>query len=494
VATCAFANLNSTSVDLAPEVLQVVIPISCIDAVSASIAQVTGGRVVGRNLRSRVGESPLLLIPLQVKVREFTGKVLLGAVAAERGWTTVVGTHRRLRPAINRYPPGLVLDYSAARPFSPLFRSYADQGHSVAATEEEGLVDHAMHALPDLDAYCAWGPNEAAQAERTALLPREQIHKTGNPRFDLLRPELRGLHRDDTERLRKRYGSYILVNTNFNANVLFGKERLVRTYAQDVVGYDLPIDWFERRDAHSAALFQAFVAMVRAVAERFPDRIVVVRPHPSESSERWQQLVGDVTNVHVELSGNVVPWILGADAVVHQSCTTAIEAAVLGATVVAYRPVRNEEFDWDLPNSVSCEVSTLPELFDALTAAREPLHEPNTPPALAEYVTGTSGPLAAERMMEVFERLDIRPQEFRWGPVRHARAALDVGVITAKHAINRATGRSSTPFSFERQKNPGWDVAEVEATLRTLHDATGRFENVHAFPVSKHVVGITALD
>jgi surface carbohydrate biosynthesis protein len=41
------------------------------------------------------------------------------------------------------------------------------------------------------------------------------IHLTGNPRGDLLRPELRGFYARDIESIRREYGDFILMNTNF---------------------------------------------------------------------------------------------------------------------------------------------------------------------------------------------------------------------------------------------------------------------------------------
>ena len=51
-----------------------------------------------------------------------------------------------------------------------------------------------------------------SRAEAFRGIPVEAV---GNPRFDLLRPELRSYFADDVADLRHRYGRYILVNSNF---------------------------------------------------------------------------------------------------------------------------------------------------------------------------------------------------------------------------------------------------------------------------------------
>ena len=50
----------------------------------------------------------------------------------------------------------------------------------------------------------------------TSQPPKSKIRISGNPRFDVLRPELRGLFDGDARALREKYGPYILVATNFS--------------------------------------------------------------------------------------------------------------------------------------------------------------------------------------------------------------------------------------------------------------------------------------
>ena len=42
------------------------------------------------------------------------------------------------------------------------------------------------------------------------------IDVTGNPRNDLLRPELHSYYGNDVQAIKNTYGDFILVNTNFN--------------------------------------------------------------------------------------------------------------------------------------------------------------------------------------------------------------------------------------------------------------------------------------
>lgn len=440
---------------------------------------------------------PWIYVPVQVKVREFVAKVLQAAVCAERGYGTVLGTHRRLRPSLHRLPPGIVWDYSAAYPLLALFDRYRAAGHRVVACDEEGLVEVPHDAVVGVDRYVAWGDDELERV--TAARPAEvdRLRATGHPRFDLLRPELQGLHLPAAEGIRNRLGRYVLVNTNFAGNVQFGVPVLQQTYQFDTEGFtDDDMRWFVERDAFSLQLFEHFKTMIKVVADALPDHTIVLRPHPSENDDTWTAALSGVRNVHVERNGSVVPWLVGADALVHNSCTTGIEAHLAGTNVIAYQPIADERFDWSLPNDVSTRVTSLADLVAELRLAIDALDRGERRASggsdvLRRHVAAMDGEFAAERIADVFDEVRPPPMSLRTGALVGIRARADYGVITAKHLAKLVLRQTKIPLSYEKQKNPGWDAAEVDGVLADLRRSTGRFADVVAQDLWPHVVAIT---
>ena len=435
-------------------------------------------------------------MPVQVKVRELVAKVLLASVAAERGYGVVLGTHRRLRPSLHRLPPGIVWDYGAAYPLLRLFDRYRAAGHRVVACEEEGLVEVPHDAVVGTDLYVAWGEEEAARVIAARPTTAEKIRITGHPRFDLLRPELRKLHAPAIDEIVGRLGRYLLVNTNFPVNVQFGVSVLQQTYKFDKEGFtDEDMDWFVQRDRHSARIFEAFKAMIVTMARAFPRHRVVLRPHPSERDETWVEVARAAPNIHVERTGSVVPWVMGADALVHNSCTTGIEAHMVGSAVISFRPVEDSRFDWELPNEVSTQVRDLDALLAELDAAvkaadRGDRRQPAGLGVLRRHVAATDGPLASERIVDAFDEVRPSAQRLPAGPVAGALARRDYSIITAKHLTKYVLRMTRIPLKFEATKNPGWDAAEVNDVIGALGRTTGRFGEVRAHDLWPHVVAI----
>lgn len=434
-----------------------------------------------------------MYVPVQVKVREFVAKILFAAVAAERGYGTVLGTHRRLRPSIHRLPRGIVWDYSATYPLLGMFRRYAAAGHKVVVCEEEGLVEVPHDAAVAVDRYLAWGQDEAERVSAAVPDASPRVRVTGHPRFDLLRPELRPLHAADVERIRRRLGRYLLVNTNFAANVQFGIPALQQTYRLDKAGFtDEDMAWFRERDLYSRRLFEEFKAVAVKLAAEFPSHTIVVRPHPSEDDDAWREAVGGLENAHVERTGSVVPWLIGADALIHNSCTTGIEAHLVGASVFSYRPIEDSRFDWDLPNQVSVEVRGIEqlarELRSLLDGGRASGFRGNE--ELRRHIAGMDGPLAAERMVDAIDELGSAASTLPHGIAASTAARWRYHFITLKHFVKYALRLTRIPLSYEAQKNPGWDASEVDAVLDHLRATTGRFADVAVADLWPHVVAI----
>ncbi|WP_257144320.1 hypothetical protein [Bacillus pseudomycoides] len=62
--------------------------------------------------------------------------------------------------------------------------------------------------------------------------------------------------------------------------------------------------------------------------------------------------------------GNVVMWILASKVVIHNRCTTGIEALLLDKPVIAYMPINYEKEKKYLPNAVTYKSVNSSEVFN----------------------------------------------------------------------------------------------------------------------------------
>jgi hypothetical protein len=104
--------------------------------------------------------------------------------------------------------------------------------------------------------------------------------------------------------------------------------------------------------------------LIATIAEEFPDNSVVVRPHPGESTKIYNNSLYSHDNVYIDKRFEARPWIIGAEAVIHNSCTTAVSSALLNTPVVSYVPNGLEISE--TPNNISERCTNPTDIIDTV--------------------------------------------------------------------------------------------------------------------------------
>jgi hypothetical protein len=159
------------------------------------------------------------------------------------------------------------------------------------------------------------------------------------------------------------------------------------------------------------ATFEHFQEMIPALEKTFPDSTIVVRPHQVESKEVYRQIAARCERVHVTNEGNVVPWLMACKVLIHNGCTTSVEAFAMGVPAVSYRATTNDVYDYGfyrLPNMLSHECFNFEELAQTLKkilCGQLGVGNGEERRALIDhYLAAQRGPLACERIIDVLEK------------------------------------------------------------------------------------------
>jgi surface carbohydrate biosynthesis protein len=434
----------------------------------------------------------VVIIPCETQAREFDAKLLLSCFAAERGFQAIVGSKKEINKRIGSLPRSIFLSKSLTKRNLLNYELLDRLGHAVVCGDEEALVyaspDSYLHhkvaaaTLRKARALLAWGPQNEQLWRNFPGYHGSPIHVTGNARMDLLRPELRPLFDADAQKLRERFGRFVLINTNFSRlNHYFpGQSRQRRALESGPSGGGL--DLGRGLAAHKARLYEHFLEMVPAVAAACPDHTVIVRPHPSEKQETWRDRTRGCPNVQVVHEGNVVPWLIASELLIHNGCQTAVEAYLLEAPAIAYQPVTSEDFDLQLPNLLShraFEQAALLEMLPAMldgSLEKSPTEIAKQEELIDQYLVGRTGPFASERIVGSLEafaedpglpRTPRLPNRALAGAVAHGRGLLQrVEAYWPGHHNNRV---------FLRHMFPGAELAEVETRIARYGELLGRF-------------------
>jgi surface carbohydrate biosynthesis protein len=464
-----------------------------------------------------------LILPIETKVRELDGRLLLAATAARRGWGVILG-HKDVLAEDTAAIKGVVLEkdgHIANRRIA----QYQQWGKLVCALDEEGLVylngeDYfrrrlSQGSLQRLALFCLWGENQKRDILTHVQGMESRLVLTGNPRFDMLRPGLREYYAAEAGQIRDRLGSFLLINTNFaDSNHFMGTEWVIESYRGNGFITNRKQEADERRFiAYQAGIADCFLEMVRALSLRYPGHQIVVRPHPSENHERWWAAARKLKNVQVLHEGDVNPWLMAADAGIHNSCMTGIHGFLLERPTIAYMPTRSESFDYYLPNALSARVETLEGLFSAVDRVLGDgrpgqLTDREDQMSIARsYISAIDGPLASERIMDALESLPIGVDGYRvregahYGPTRQEprgesrpepirETARKIG-HWPRAAL--AAVRERKHRAYSRQKYPGMYLAEIEDKIAALQAAASGFDGLGVWRHGNQSFGIARL-
>lgn len=420
-----------------------------------------------------------VIIPAEIETREFDAKLLLACIAAKRGFTAYVGSRFAVNMAAERLPASIRLEKGVTGRSRKMFRNARDLGHMLMSWDEEGLVYYSRDLYYErrlsqktmnlVRGLLAWGEDNAETWREWPHYSGTPIAVTGNPRVDLLRPEFRDYYAEPARRLRDRFGDFILINSNFGT-VNFFYPHLSR-FAGD--RESMPDEGLDTLAGHRRELFRHFLQMVPAVARAFPDQTIVLRPHPAENSDTWRTACADLPNVRVVLEGAVPPWLLAAKMVIHNGCTTGVEAALLGRPVVAYQPITSERWDIRLPNALSHPVFSTEALIESIgmiLSGRSlgSVDSDERQRILEKHITGLTERFASERIMDAVERLR---DEGVPHPISLRRRIRSIRRIRRRRSKKQERlGWKDSPLSLEFKSHsfPPLPVAEVRARVDRL--------------------------
>ena len=441
-----------------------------------------------------------LLMPVENQVRELDSKLLLACVAAKSGFSSLIGPRREMHIHISSFPRSIYLAKSMPVHRNIIFKIMRKLGHEIVAWDEEALVHPQAETyyrrrvcplgIKYVSHLFAWGEDNAELWQQYPELPAGvPIHVTGNPRGDLLRSEMRGFYEKDAEELRRAYGHFILINTNFNHVNAFSPDlNLFRPaikpgeepkFGRAAKG--MSREYAEGLRDHKQAVFEDFQRLIPALEKAFPQHTIVVRPHPTENQDPYHKIAAHCERVRVTNEGNVVPWILAAEAVVHNGCTTGVEAYVTGVPAVSYRATINDFYDlgfYRLPNLLSHQCFDFDELRatlgDILTGKLGPADGNERQVHIKRRLVALDGPLACERMVDMLEEIMEGRSELPRPSVRNRLEGRSMSAIRTliKRVKERLPVSHNRP-EFQRHRYPEVSLEEIRAHISRFQQVLG---------------------
>jgi len=379
---------------------------------------------------------PVLYLPSEIHNRDWDARLLIADHAAAQGFTSVVGQQWLININWTRLPPGLVLIKTVNEIQLNAATAFQSAGHLVVTMDEEafavapdqGFLGILSSRLPQAStAFFANSPLHAEALLRLMPAMEGKVVSTGNARTDLLVAPGCARYAPEAEAIKAGLGPFVLFNSNLaQENSIWASKEDYLTIQVSAGGVD-PDDpesvaRFKKQFEFERANSMAFMSAMDWCLQNLSTHRVVVRPHPVERPEFWQEQQKKHPRLHVADNTHHVPWMMAADAVVHTNSTTGLEAAFLERPTVNLVP--NVGGFWEniyIGTRVNPSFADWREgvaaLEEFLSTGGGPLSRRDRQRAelkryFPEAFDGSSAARIAARMVAELRRSDLSPEPF----------------------------------------------------------------------------------
>ncbi len=314
-------------------------------------------------------------LPIEIAVRELDAQIWLAMHLLQNNIPVVLGSKDGVENVCKTLQePFVMIDKGFASYLVEKYKRIVMQGGYLVELHAEGLgciqassysVDVLGEAEKYFDASFVWGKSQASIIKRR-LSDTCSMHviPTGHPSFDLVHPRFRHIYADKS--LKKVYGKdFILVNScngTLFAKVAFDdyKKMMPNSVSFNEQGRKIHDTYLDRERSYVHHIHELF----EGIAQKFPGRIIVYRPHPVEDIDAVCKEFARHGNVRVVHDGSVRAWLVEASVVINWHCTTGYESICLNTPTISFQPPTLQTSEEMAYGKLACSVQEVLELIN----------------------------------------------------------------------------------------------------------------------------------
>jgi surface carbohydrate biosynthesis protein len=393
-----------------------------------------------------------------------------------------------------------------------LHQRMIDYGFLITSIDEEGgLVDYGYEkfanrryskkSIYQSSAVFSWGVDDFDSLNKFYPKYSSKIFKTGSPRADLWKNFFLDYWEAPKKKPKK---PYLLVSSNMGlANNKKSFEMILEQHNNS--GY------YKRDPKMSvwhAGLFEeenrmiiSFVNAIKYLADKNPDYDVVLRPHPVENIEIWKSYLANTPNVHVIQEGPISSWVNHAFAVMHNGCTTALEAIVSKKPLITFIPFK-QKYERKLANNLGYQVRTNEELYKIVNnifyksnlESQDYDHKNYFINDVYRKIYIDKNELAAQKIIKVWEKLSKKKLNH---PNNWKKFKLYLGFMDIRDAfVNLIKIFSTKPFGKfkENYKFPIFNYQLITKKINILKKIVGIKKKYELTLISNRAILIKTVD
>lgn len=304
----------------------------------------------------------LLFVHIEITKREYYSKLLLSYLAAKNGFTVIIGDILNLFRD-ESFLRGIThfKDITPADLNFKFFEKLKKNDFLITSIDEEGGIEYkefdsgksnsflrlrySKETLNTVDKVFTWGEFDHKSLTENYPDFSNKILNTGNSRFDFVRDEMNNFFGKINT---KKKDNPILIVSDIgyvmSSKPIWEQFNILRkAYFKNNDQNSYEFETYENF-ANKTKFLGKFVKLIRNLIKDFPDQKFLFRPHPTEPSEGWKKIIGEYDNLEISKDDSVAHILNKSKMLIHNSCYSSLEAAILKKPIISFCPEECLEF------------------------------------------------------------------------------------------------------------------------------------------------------
>lgn len=209
--------------------------------------------------------------------------------------------------------------------------TYFDNFHTTTRIQEEDLKS--------CSAYFCWGNFDFKHLKNR--FKKKVFYLTGSPRVDLWKTKFDNLW--IRSKIKNKYflfvSNYSLANNHYSFEKIIRRKKFENYYIRspNLKKMDLAIYEYQTKS------MKRFINLIINFSKKFPNESIIVRPHPTEKKELWEEKLRNCKNISIKPDGDLSSYIKNAKCVVQDGCTSAMESFIRNIPVINFVPLNTNK-------------------------------------------------------------------------------------------------------------------------------------------------------
>lgn len=331
-----------------------------------------------------------IFFPIEILSRELDSKLLLITHLlsnSNSNWEVFIGSGKKLGKYYSTHSkiPFIYFEKGIEYNTTKLKNIIYNNGRTVILDEEGGVYTKSHKNFPRggfnnpsidfIEKIFFWGEDSINIWKKNHKnLKSSQICLTGNPRFDLSKKKFNKyfLNTDDETYKDK----FILVSSAFgSSNGMVKSGKKMNNYWKSI-SFGKEYMLHDEISNYQSKLFPLYIEGITSLIKENPNEMFLIRPHPAEKLDTYSKIFEKYKNVIITNKGPVQNYLPYSKIMIHNGCTTAIEAFAQELNPICYSPYVDDEHSQFLTFVASDVVNNISDLHEIFKKKLELIDNP----------------------------------------------------------------------------------------------------------------------